>query len=518
MFSFCIYDRQQQKLMLCRDRMGIKPLYYYHNGEQFMFASELKSLIEHPNFSQSINPDGISLFLQQGYINAPYSIYKNTFKLQPGIWLTFDIEENQVELKRYYDILEKYASSEINNASESDLIQRLENTLEESFAMRMIADVPVGIFLSGGIDSSLLAALIQKNRTSGVQTFTVGFEDPQFSEAGHAEMVANHLNTDHHELICTEADFKNFLPQFVKMYDEPFGDSSGIVTHFVAKMAGDSVKVCLSADGADELFGGYTKYAITKRWFPDYQPSRNLKDKLVKRLISNTPQQRLINLSQLPFLKKSYTNLENKIFKFGLGAGQQDIFQFFNSVSCYANKESLGSIYSHFCPRIMYDLPRHPNRIISALGVMDMVTYMEGDILTKVDRATMYASIEGREPFLDQKIVEFAMTVPDHYKIRDNKNKYLLRQLLYRYVPKKMIDRPKQGFAIPIKQWLLTSLREELQTMQHDQSFFETFQLHPKNCGEMIGQFLAQRKYVNEYRIWFLFVLHQWYHQWIVKA
>jgi len=515
MFAFAIWDTVERKLTLCRDRMGVKPLYWYWKDDLFMFSSELKAFHEHPHFDKTIDPKAVSLFLQQGNIHHPFCIFKHVRKLQAGTFL--DISPNgHITDYQYWNLNNLYHHSNGKHYSEPALLEQCEHLLAESFQRRMVSDVPVGIFLSGGIDSSLVTAILQKQTNQQLQTFTIGFEQPEFNEAPHAKAIAEHLGTDHTEYYCTEAGFLEVLSQWTEMYDEPFGDSSGIPTHIVAKLAREKVKVSLSADGADESFGGYTKYEATQSFYPKLKPlPYPAKVIMQKGLQLIHPEKLEKRLAHFPFLAR-YTNLGNKFYKFRNVVTAQDAIDFFLRSSMYVSQPEVEAAAKDFQARYAGDTAYADERLVGFLGLIDMQTYLEGDILTKIDRATMQTALEGREPFLDQEIITFGLQLPDTYKMRNGQSKYLLRQLLYQHVPRELIDRPKQGFAVPIGKWLRQNFKEELVALQTDTAFFEHMGLNHAFCRQCITAFSSQNDYANEYFIWFLFVLHRWYQRWHV--
>ncbi len=515
MFAFALYNKKTEKLILCRDRVGVKPLYWYQKDGVFMFASELKAFYEHPTFDKTINQQAVSLFLQQGYIPAPDCIFKYAHKLEPGHFLEID-ENQQVKKIKYWDAKEVYKNAKLDNRSEPEITEELEDILKESFKLRMVADVPVGMFLSGGIDSSLVTALLQKQYNHSLKTFTIGFEDKKRNEATFAKAIAQHLGTDHTEIYCTEKDALDIIPQLPEIYDEPFGDSSGIPTRLVAKLAKEQVKVSLSADGGDELFGGYTKYEFSKKYQTKIASIPKLLRKGVASIISQINPDLVDKYGRkLPVLK-NYSDLNNKFSKFQSALKADDVVDFFNAASTYLSPEALAKFHPIQQNRFQKNGTRiEKDRLFSFLGMIDIKTYLEGDIMTKVDRATMQVALEGREPFLDHKIIEFSQTVRDNLKLKDGKAKYILRNILYKYVPKELIERPKMGFAIPIEKWLRGLLKEELLVIPTDDSFLETFQLNSATIQQTIHQFLNKEGYVNPHLIWFLFTLHQWYERWM---
>ncbi len=515
MFAFAIWEEKNKKLLLCRDRIGVKPLYWYAKDGVFLFASELKAFHEFPGFDKTINQNAVSLFLQQGYISAPYCIFQFAHKLEPGYWLEIDHHLKPVKTK-YWSAKQVYASAKTDPRPEEEIVEELEDKLLESFQLRMVSDVPVGMFLSGGIDSTLVTALLQKKSTQPSKTFTIGFDHPDRDEAPFAKEVAKHLETDHSEFYCSESAITDVLPAFADLYDEPFGDSSGIPTYLVSKLAVDQVKVSLSADGADELFGGYAKYVATKNFFSKIDKIPDRIRKGIGKLINQVDPTWLDkNRNYFPVIRH-YNDLDNKFSKLQNAFSATDQHAFFNSASSFMSARQVASfVPEHF--------PRYPkngvkidnNRLISYLGMIDLQTYLEGDIMCKVDRATMQNALEGREPFLDHHLIEFAMTIPDHLKINGGTTKYLLRKILYQYVPQEIMERPKQGFAAPFGQWMRSILKTEILAIPEDSGFLKTFQLNPVTVQQVITDFMESRRYVNASVIWFFYTLFRWYHRWI---
>ncbi len=513
-FAFALYNQTTQTLTLCRDRFGVKPLYWYWKDGLLLFASELKAFHEHPAFDKTINPDAVSLYLQQGYIPHPHCIFEYAHKLQAGHFMTWQANGEHT-ITPYWSPRDTYANTRLSKQSEGELVEELEALLTESFEWRMVADVPVGAFLSGGIDSSIVTALLQKKQGRQLKTFTIGFHNEAYNEAGHAKAVATHLGTDHQELYCTEAHFKSVIPLLPELYDEPFGDSSCIPTYLVSQLARESVTVSLSSDGGDEIFGGYTKYEVAKQFYPKIKRLGKPLRRTLRRLGQGIdPLWLERNSHRLPVLK-NYKNVSNKYPKLLNALAADDVLDFFNRSSIYRSQSDLARLLPTHKNRYESSLPIEEQRLITYLGMVDIETYLEGDIMTKVDRATMAVALEGRDPFLDQSLLEFGMKLPDSLKIRGKDSKYLLRQVLYKYVPQELIERPKQGFSIPVQQWLLGHLQPALLALKEDQAFAQAFQFDQRELRAIIENFVAQQRYVNPHFIWFLYTLHQWYERWI---
>ncbi|AFC25028.1 asparagine synthase (glutamine-hydrolyzing) [Saprospira grandis] len=512
MFAFALWDKANKELLICRDRLGVKPLYYYYQDGLFLFASELKAFHQHPRFRKEISPQAVSLYLQQGYIPAPYCIFKGCQKLKGGHFLKLN-QKGELKTYPYWSLAERYAAAEIPDASEAELKSALEKELRKSFALRMVADVPVGVFLSGGVDSSIVAALLQDQSAQQLRTFTIGFKDKEYNEANQAKAVAEHIGSQHEELYCGPEDFEQLIPNWAELYDEPFGDSSGIPTYLVAQMAKQSVKVSLSADGGDELFGGYTKYEVCQRFYPKIKKLGPLRPLAAALMGQINPFWLERNASKLPILK-GYKNISNKWPKLVAALGAKDQEAFFHQSSSYISPQKHQALFGSPTPRYQGELKPKAGRYIGYLGSLDLLTYLEGDIMVKVDRATMAVALEGREPLLDHQLLDFALSLPDELKIRSGQGKYLLRQLLYDYVPKDLIERPKQGFSIPIEQWLRGLLRPDLEALAQDKAFADCFGLQQTVLEDMLRQFLDRKAYINPHFIWFLYVLRQWYKRW----
>lgn len=443
MFAIALYDKRTDDFYLIRDRMGVKPLYYYKNEQGLIFGSELKPIMAHPDFKKDIDTHALSLFLYHGYITAPHTIFKNTYKLKPGSYLHFN--KGVIKQHIYWSVQDKFEKSQQTEQSEEDAIKYLDSVLAASIKDRMISDVPLGAFLSGGVDSSLVVALMQKQSKLPVKTFTIGFDEPAFNEAPYAKEIAAHLGTDHHELYLPIKKAEELIPQIPDYYDEPFADSSQLPTMLVSQMAREKVTVALSGDGGDELYCGYGRY-----------------DDVV-RLQKFIPYAKIAN--KIPFFKCAVSMLtKNSKYR-----------QFFELTNDHNVINSAYLNFIHNFPLIKnYKNKFDPayEKIMCASGnlqekhmLQDMVTYLPDDILTKVDRASMAYSLESRPPFIDDhRVIEHSFTIPHKLKYKDGNKKYILKKVLEQYIPKKMIDRPKMGFAIPIYDWL----RDDLQYLIHD--------------------------------------------------
>jgi asparagine synthase (glutamine-hydrolysing) len=522
MFAFALWNEQQQELYLVRDRLGVKPLFFYQKDGLFAWASELNPLMQLPNFDKSISATALSLYLQLGYIPQPHCIFSHVQKIEAGTYIRINAQK-QIETTVYWSAETSYKSPKLDlPTNEKDLQNTVETALSEAFALRMVADVEVGAFLSGGIDSSLVVALLQKqqreNQGRPLQTFTMGFEDPAYNESEQARAIAAHLGTSHHEITCTEADFFALLPQLPEIYDEPFGDSSAVPTFLIARLAKTKVKVVLSADGGDELFGGYTKYEATQRFAQGIGRYPKIMRSTAAGLLNLfSPQWLERNSRYIPVLGR-YKNLNHKLPKLVQALKSDNIQEFFTAASTYATPQLIEQlIRPEAYQKQNLQLPNIdilPEKLLGYLGLCDMKTYLEGDIMTKVDRATMHNAVEGREPFLDHKLVELALALDDKTKLKKGAKQYsskdILRQILYKYVPKNLLDRPKQGFAVPIERWLRDALRPQLLALMEDRDFFDKIPLQQANIQQLIQDFISQKQWVNPHLIWFIFSLWQW--------
>jgi len=513
MFAFALWDSEEKKLTLYRDRLGVKPLYWYYKDGLFLFASELKAFHEHPAFDKTINLASLPHYFQKGYIHPTHCIYKYVSQILPGSFVQID-QKGIVEKSTYWDVKEIYKNSVIDTRAEEEILSNLELKLAESFKLRMVSDVEVGVFLSGGIDSSLVTAILQKDNPRKLKTFTIGFNDKEFNEAEVADLVAKELGTDHTSLICTEEEVRNVLPHLTNMYDEPFGDSSSIPTYLVSKLARTTVKVALSGDGGDELFGGYSKYRF------GMHAKMLLRIPYSIRVLMNKASYYL-SPGKVEWLSRriglnSYTQIGEKYRKFQETLLAKNLEDFFHRSSSYFSDISLQKFTGGGDLNVEPDNINSRVELISFFGLKDMLSYLPGDILTKVDRASMYVALESREPFLDPELIAFSLNIPDHLKISsDGQSKYLLKKILSKYISPNLMARPKQGFTVPIESWLNGFLKEGVLEMSKDSSFFETFNLNKNFFEEILTSFYKGENRYNPHFIWFVYTLYNWYKKWM---
>jgi len=467
MFAFALWDKQEKILTLARDRIGEKPLYYGFQNDDFIFGSELKALKIHPNWAGEINRNSIALQMQYSYIPAPHSIYKDIFKLTPGSYIQFNTRTKLLDKpKKYWSLKGAYEEGIKNqyNYSNSSAVSSLDKLLNQTIKEKMISDVPLGAFLSGGIDSTTLVSLMQFNSNKKIKTFSIGFFEENYNEAHYAKKIANYLKTDHTELYVTNRQVMDVIPKLPYIYDEPFSDSSQIPTFLVSKMAGESVKVAISGDGGDELFAGYNRYSYGQRLWnksskvPGYIQSSMAKFILNYQISSWDKLGGVYNF----FFPEKISRIGEKLHKLANilpVTSQEDLYLSF--ISSWKGPADL-VIGSKDVPTVIDSFDKHLDcdSFATKMMYLDSITYLPDDILCKVDRASMYSGLEVRSPFLDHRIVEFSAHLPMKQKIYNGHGKWLLRQVLYNYIPKSLVDNPKMGFSIPIGIWLRGPLRD----------------------------------------------------------
>jgi len=512
MFAIAIWDSHKKKMFLFRDRVGVKPLYYYFDNGLFLFASELKALVAHPKFPKELNYDVIGSYLRYGYIKSPETIFKNTFKLNPGHYLCKH-EHNLKEVK-YWDINDYYLQDELTG-SEEEITEELESLMIKSFNYRLIADVPVGIFLSGGIDSSLVTALIQKNTNHQQKTFTIGFTEDKFNEAKWAKKIADHLETDHTEYYLSVKECLGIVEKLPEIYDEPFGDNSAIPTYYVSKLAKEDVTVALSGDGGDELFGGYKRYQS----LPNFHKRFSKLPKPVRTLINQSL--KIINPKTMGKLIPGKHGFMDKYRKFGNMLTASDRGDLLELYRCNINKWTPDEIaelveFSSLCNEDSVDgtfKSLMSSEYSARMMAGDFKSWLPDDILTKVDRATMSVGLESREPFLDHSLAEFAARIPGRLKNSHGSGKYILKKILNKYLPSDLVDRPKKGFTIPLASWL----RGELNPLLMDYLDESKIKRDGIFNHKVVTYYLKELKNgsVNVHKLWYLLMFQMWKEKWL---
>lgn len=448
MFAFAVYDKEERVLLLARDRVGEKPLYYGFVGEgRFVFASDLNSIAALDGFSNPVNTHVLEQYFRYGYIPAPYSIYENIYKLEPGKTLVIKSPFNNYTIYPYWSMQEAavYGQEHLFHGSEEEAADELERLLKESIRGQMVADVPVGAFLSAGIDSSTVVSLMQSLSERKVRSFTIGMCDEKFNEAHIAKEIAQHLGTEHTELYITEEDARNVIPHLAGMFGEPFADSSQIPTYLVSKMTREHVTVSLSGDGGDELFGGYNTYTSVDRIWGRTRKIPGAIRKSASALLGAACGGRDSAMSTRARLLGA-RSIEDMYLRSEIGEGLSIVRKEHRDPQ--AGKLPRSSTIMDTYPVGLLEEPQHN------LMLMDLLMYHPDDILNKVDRTAMAVSLETRVPMLDKDVVEFAWTLPLSYKKKDGVTKKVLRDILYRYVPRELMERPKKGFSIPLHKWL----------------------------------------------------------------
>ena len=510
MFAFALWDRQERRLILARDRFGEKPLYYGRVGNSICFGSELKALAKYPGWDGAIDRDVAALFLQYGYVPDPYCIFEGIHKLPPSHFV--EIRRNaELSIPVSYWSLRNVVEGPRRHSSEEFLLEELHEHLKKSVRSRMEADVPLGALLSGGIDSSLIVALMQSQANTSVRTFTIGFDEPGFDESSDAAAIAGHLQTDHTALRVTSADALSVIPQLPEIWDEPFADASQIPTYLVSKLTREHVTVALSGDGGDELFCGYNRYCQGYRTFQQltFLPS-SLRSSLAF-LLNKMPGQSIDNLLKFFLPAGNVPSVHDKFHKLARVLGRRSDQFYESTVTRCDNPESLVIGAAQLSNNTVGKPSRFPKctNYIEQMMYLDSMSYLPGDILTKVDRASMAASLEVRAPFLDHKLAEFVWQMPFSMKMKKWKSKWALREILAGYMPRTMFERPKMGFGLPVDRWLRGPLRDWAEDLLSEdrlvrQNIFESG--HVRNIWH---SYLAGR-IRSPYLLWSILMLSAW--------
>lgn len=517
MFAFALWDRDTRALTLGRDRMGEKPLYYGWQGNTLLFGSELKALRAHPAFQAGVSRDAVALLMRYNYIPAPYSIYEGIAKLLPGCLLTVSARQRDATPQPYWSAWQAASNGKAQpfEGTATDAVTGLETLLMDAVRQQMVADVPIGAFLSGGVDSSTVVALMQAQSNRPVRTFSIGFEEDLYNEAPHAMAVASQLGTDHTEVYVSPQDALDVIPLLPSMYDEPFADSSQIPTYLVSRIARQHVTVSLSGDAGDEIFCGYNRYVLGDHLWRRLSrlpvPLRRGAAAALRSVSPKTLNSLVRPLHGLLPVRHRHANWGDKIHK---GA---DVLAYQTSAELYHR------LVSHWDNPT--DLVLRANESASALTeatgrvngltdvermmAVDLVSYLPDDILCKVDRAAMSVSLETRVPFLDHRVVEFAWRLPQNYKLRNGISKWVLRQVLYKHVPQALIDRPKMGFGVPIDHWLRGPLKEWAATLLDEARLRREGYFDPRPVRQCWDEHQSGRRNW-QYHLWDVLTFQAW--------
>jgi asparagine synthase (glutamine-hydrolysing) len=502
MFVIALFDFERNELIIARDRIGKKPLYYFVNDNVFIFGSELKPIMLHPQFIKSINTNVMGRYLFHGYINSPDSIFHNTYKVEPGQYIV--ISDGGVEKIKYWDAIDVYLQNrKVIEGDYSTAKKTLKGLIIDSVTRRMISDVPVGTFLSGGIDSSLITAIAQTTRSTPIKTFTIGFHDSEYNEAQFANTIARHIGSDHHELYIDESEMCNLVASIPDYFDEPMADSSQIPTMLVSKLAKAEVSVVLTGDGGDELFCGYGRY--------DWADQARKYDIIGAMLY---------NATKMPMIKR--LGIESHF-----PSSIQTVMKNRNDEQ---KSQCIGTFNIDICCEMLIDSQRDikysierrmdTNNWMQRLMLVDLLTVLPEDLLQKVDKSSMKYSLEARCPLLDYRIVEYSFHIPHKYKYMNGDKKHILKDILFDYVPKELMDRPKKGFSVPIQKWMKNELYESLSRYSKRDILIEQNIFNPDVIEKMVVE-LGHTKQNEKCRItkylWSFYVFQLWYERYISR-
>lgn len=520
MFAIGLWDREERALYIVRDRVGEKPLYYASVDGAFVFASDLNAMRELPNWLPRIDRDALGLMMQHFYVPEPRTIYQGVRKLMPGTWLRIDRDNCGIDGKpvSYWSAADLAVDAmQARPAVEPDAaVDELDELLRDTIRDKMISDVPLGAFLSGGIDSSTVVALMQAESTNKVKTFSIGFHEGEYNEADHAKRVAEHIDTDHTEFYVSPEEARAVIPKIPALYSEPFADSSQIPTYLVSALARQDVTVALSGDGGDELFGGYTRYHLAEEIWRKFDSLPGPIRSAIGSFASLVPATKIDRLMRpiRPLIPERwrYKQFGNKVHKLSAICRSNDPISVYRSLISMWMRPSqvvigasdidmLGSL-----PARVSEAPNFTERMM----LIDLMTYLPGDILTKVDRASMGESLEVRVPFLDHRVIEYAWRIPLDLKVRKGQGKWLLKQVLYRYVPQALIERPKMGFGVPIEEWLRGPLREWAEDLLGEYRLRDEGFFHVTEVRQVWAEHLAA-KADWAYLLWPILMFQAWF-------
>lgn len=517
MFAFVVKDTANNKLFCARDRAGVKPFFYYYKEGLFLFSSELKAFHEHPRFEKKLDKNAVAAFMQYGNVPTPHCIFESCFKLKPGHYMEVSLDsetdvyvspKNQVQ---YWNVYDAYNKPKID-LSFDEAKKRTEGVLTDACNYRMVSDVPVGVFLSGGYDSASVTALLQKERTEKLKTFTISVPDIGLDEAPYAKEIAAYLGTNHTEIQCTHKEAIELIGNLPYYYDEPFADSSAIPTTLVSLAARKHVTVALSADAGDEVFAGYNRYDYIQRYGQKINKIPSFMRKMMAYGMEKIPS------NYIPILRNKYNfhNRYEKVKGVLKNPSEEQIMlslsqQFTDQQIEYLLKDKVNILDTAYSSN---ELDKEHFSSLSYMMAIDYQTYLIDDIMQKVDRATMTASLEGREPYLDHRLIEWAARLPDDYKYHNGEKKYILKEILHQYIPKEMMDRPKMGFAIPIANWLQNDLRELVEEYINLNTIEKQGVFNVEYVEDIKRKFYSGKK-EYDVKMWYLLMFQMWYEKWM---
>ncbi len=504
MFAFCIYLKSEEKIFIFRDRVGVKPLYFYWKDNHFMFASEIKAFHKYTNFNKQLNYNAIGQFLKYDYNIGATTVFEYVSRLLPGNFIELSLSTQNFKIESYWNSDDYYEKPEFD-ISYSDAKLKLEELLISAFNYRMISDVPIGVFLSGGYDSSAVAAILQATNKDKIKTFTIGFEQSEYNEAPYAKAIAEHLGTSHSELYCTFKEAQDLISIISNVYDEPFGDMSAVPTMLVSKIAKQEVTVALSADGGDELFAGYKRHLNSFNRIKKIETNHNYLS-FFSPIINLFQSKSIVNSNKWNKLYDALKERRNDEYLFGLINETLSTVE----VNQLMNKNVERSLTAFDRTLLFQGEPSLIKRILAT----EFKTYLTDDILQKVDRASMAVGLEGREPFLDHRIIEFVAQLPTEYYFQNGTQKIILKDIVHKYIPKALIDRPKMGFGVPLEQWCKAELKDLFYTTIIEGKATQTGLVDKKEILNCLNHYFSNKE-INFQKIWNIFILNQWYNKWM---
>ena len=529
MFSFCLFDKKNKKIFLARDKFGEKPLYYGVIDNNFVFGSELKIFNNFPNFKKKISKRALETFLKYSYVPEPLSIYENIFKLNAGEILELELNKINFESPKYFENLKrsKWYNSEVcdaNDINNKNSLNDLDEILNESVRESLTSDVEVGSFLSGGIDSSLISSIAQKQSRKKIKTFSICFDDEEYNEQAYSKLVSKHIQSDHKEFIVTSNEMFEYYEKISDIYDEPFADSSQIPTSILSKFASQNVKVCLTGDGADELFGGYNRYIFINKVNSMTKYLPNTLKKGLSNFILNLDHEKMFFIGKLLnqfIFPKKFAQLDDKIQKLGiiLKDTSNPFNMYLKLIEVMSNNRE--PVYNNLDANNEFLIKKYQNfentnnfNPIEMMMKMDQNIYLTGDILHKVDRASMFYSLETRVPFLNSKVVNFSSNLAFNLKINNGNGKYILKEIAKKYLPKKIINRNKMGFSVPLKNWILKNSDEFNYKIDNKREVFENLGFNYNSIKKHLEEHKAKKKNWSHI-IWNLIIFERWVDKYI---